>query len=60
MIAEGLGARGIRIDMDNPLTQEMIDDIIETGRPTVLDVWIDDQAVPPIHSRIATVDKHFG
>lgn len=60
MVAEGLGARGIRVDMENPLTQEMIDDIIETGRPTVLDVWIDDQVVPPIHSRIATVDKHFG
>ena len=59
-VAEGLGARGIRIDMDNPLTQELVDDIIETGRPTVLDVWIDDEVVPPIHSRIATVDKHFG
>ncbi len=59
-IAEGLGARGIKIDTDTPLTQELIDDIIASGRPTVLDVWIDDQVVPPIHSRIATVDKHFG
>nr|MBF0221849.1 thiamine pyrophosphate-binding protein [Desulfobulbaceae bacterium] len=59
-VAEGLGARGIRIDMDNPLSQELIDDIIACGRPTVLDVWIDDLVVPPIHSRIATVDKHFG
>jgi len=59
-VAEGLGARGIRIDMDTPLNQELVDEIIADGRPTVLDVWIDDQVVPPIHSRIATVDKHFG
>ncbi len=59
-IAEGLGARGIKIDADNPLTQEMVDEIIESGRPTVLDVWIDDEVVPPIHSRIKTVDEHFG
>jgi len=25
----------------------------------VLDVWIDDQVVPPIHSRIETVAKHY-
>ncbi|MBU1640036.1 MAG: thiamine pyrophosphate-binding protein [Proteobacteria bacterium] len=60
MVAEGLGARGIRIDTDNPLSRELMNDIIAEGRPTVLDVWIDDQIVPPIHSRIATVDKHFG
>lgn len=60
MVAEGLGARGIRIDKDNPITKELINDILSTGRPTVLDVWIDDEIVPPIHSRIATVDTHFG
>ena len=59
-VAEGLGARGIRIDNDNPLTQELITDVIDMARPTVLDVWIDDEVVPPIHSRIATVDRHFG
>lgn len=60
MVAEGLGARGIHIDKNNPITPELAQDILESGRPTVLDVWIDDEIVPPIHSRIATVDKHFG
>lgn len=59
-VAEGLGARGIRVDMDNPLSRELVNEVLESGRPTVLDVWIDDQIVPPIHSRIETVDKHFG
>lgn len=59
-VAEGLGAKGIKIDKDNPLTQELVNEIMTSGMPTVLDVWIDDQIVPPIHSRIATVDKHFG
>ncbi len=59
-IAEGLGARGVRLDGTNPLTPELAADILAEGRPTVLDVWIDDEVVPPIHSRIATVDKHFG
>jgi len=59
-IAEGMGARGVRLDGANPLTPELAGDILAEGRPTVLDVWIDDEVVPPIHSRIATVDKHFG
>ncbi|OKY74029.1 MAG: hypothetical protein BM485_15535 [Desulfobulbaceae bacterium DB1] len=60
MVAEGLGARGIRLDAENPITPELARDIIESGRPTVVDVWIDEEVVPPIHSRISTVDKHFG
>ena len=59
MVAEGLGARGIRLDKDNPLTPELAQEIILSKQPTVLDVWIDHEVVPPIHSRIATVDKHF-
>lgn len=59
-IAEGLGAIGIRVDKENPITPELAQMVINAGRPTVLDVWIDDEIVPPIHSRIATVDKHFG
>ncbi|MBU0730701.1 MAG: thiamine pyrophosphate-binding protein [Proteobacteria bacterium] len=59
-IAEGLGARGIRIDTPGQINQDLVMDIMAEGRPTVLDVWIDDQAVPPIHSRIETVNKHFG
>jgi len=59
-VAEGLGARGITIKEPGGITSELLEDILGSGRPTVLDVWIDQEAVPPIHSRIATVDKHFG
>ncbi len=58
-IAEGLGARGIRLDASTPISRDLIKEIIETGRPTVIDVLIDETAVPPIHNRIRTVDKHF-
>ena len=58
-IAEGLGARGIRLGKGQRLTRTLVDDILAAGQPTVLDVWIDEEAVPPIHSRIKTVDKHF-
>lgn len=58
-VAEGLGARGIRLGKGERLTQALVDDILAAGQPTVLDVWIDEEAVPPIHSRIKTVDKHF-
>ncbi|WPD21006.1 MAG: thiamine pyrophosphate-binding protein [Candidatus Electrothrix scaldis] len=58
-IAEGLGARGIRLDATTPVSEVLVTDILESGVPTVLDVWIDDQAVPPIHSRITTMDNHF-
>ncbi len=58
-IAEGLGARGIRLDGSTPISSNLMEDIFTVGRPTVLDVLIDEEAVPPIHSRIRTVDKHF-
>ncbi len=58
-VAEGLGARGIRIDRPGMLTPELMAEVMASGRPTVLDVWIDDQVVPPIHSRIETVAKHY-
>ncbi len=58
-IAEGLGARGIKIDQPGAITQKLAQEILDSRCPTVLDVWIDEEAVPPIHSRIETVDKHF-
>ena len=58
-VANGLGARGIRIDRPGGITPELIAEILADGRPTVLDVWIDAEAVPPIHSRIETVDKMY-
>lgn len=58
-IAEGLGARGIHLDGRDPLTASLVEDILTARIPTVLDVWIDDQVVPPIHSRIKTMDTRF-
>jgi acetolactate synthase I/II/III large subunit len=58
-IAEGLGARGIKIDRPEQFTAELVRDILAIGRPTVVDVRIDAEVVPPIHSRIKTMDKHF-
>jgi len=58
-VAEGLGARGIRLGRGDRITPELARELLAEGRPTVLDVWIDEEKVPPIHSRIETVDKHF-
>ena len=58
-VAEGLGAKGITIKHPGEITPNLADEILQAGRPTVVDVWIDEEAVPPIHSRIETVDKHF-
>ncbi len=63
-MAEGMGARGITIKGPKRITRQMMNGILakgqSTGIPTVIDVHIDEKAVPPIHSRIETVDKHFG
>ena len=58
-LAEGLGARGIRITRPGEINKELMDDIIASGRPTVLDVIIDEEDVPPIHSRIASLEKLY-
>lgn len=58
-MAQGLGARGIKIDTPEQFTQEMVEGILAEKRPTVIDIRIDDEAVPPIHSRIKTMDKRF-
>lgn len=56
-VAEGLGARGIRVERPDEITKDFMDDVFRVGRPTVIDVLIDQEAVPPIHARIKTVDK---
>lgn len=58
-VAEGYGAKGIRLDKPNTLTKQLVDEVVASGRPTVIDVIIDEEEVPPIHSRIETVDKYF-
>ncbi len=57
-LAEGYGARGIRIKKPEEMTPELARDILESGRPTVLDVWIDEEEAPPIVSRIGSIDEH--
>jgi acetolactate synthase-1/2/3 large subunit len=54
-LAEGYGARGIRITKPGEINRKMMAEIISSGVPTVLDVYIDPENVPPIHSRIATL-----
>lgn len=60
-VAQGLGARGIRVEEDGLITRKWIEDmeILTSGRPTVIDVMIDEKVVPPIGSRIETVIRHF-
>jgi acetolactate synthase-1/2/3 large subunit len=56
-VAEGLGARGIRVEKSGEITPEFMEDVLQAGRPTVIDVLIDREAVPPIHARIKTVEE---
>jgi acetolactate synthase-1/2/3 large subunit len=58
-LAEGYGARGIRITKPGEINREMMAEIIAAGVPTVLDVIIDPEVVPPIHSRIASLEKLY-
>jgi acetolactate synthase-1/2/3 large subunit len=60
-IAEGLGARGISVDNDGEITRDWVSEmkILESNQPTLIDVRIDEEAIPPIGSRIETVIRHF-
>jgi len=56
-LAEGYGARGIKITKPGEINRRMMAEIISSGVPTVLDVYIDPEDVPPIHSRIAALSN---
>ncbi len=58
-IAEGLGARGIRIREPGQINRQMIQDILESGQPTVLDVEIDTEEIAPFGSRVATLVNFY-
>lgn len=58
-LAEGLGARGIRITKPGEINRELMDEIILSGVPTVLDVMVDPEEVPPIHARITSLEKIY-
>lgn len=48
-IAEGLGAQGYRIERPGEIG-EILKEALESEKPTVIDVRIDDKEVPPIES----------
>lgn len=56
-VAEGLGARGIRVNKPGMITPAFMQEVLDAGTPTVIDVLIDKEAVPPIHARIKTVEE---
>jgi acetolactate synthase-1/2/3 large subunit len=58
-IAEGLGAVGRRIVSPGEIGPALAE-ALASGRPTVLDVWIDADEVPPILSRVRSVTKFVG
>lgn len=58
-MAEALGAQGIRITKPGEINKKLIDKIIASGRPTVIDVIIDQEEAPPINSRISSIESTY-
>ena len=50
-------AIGIRIEEPGGLTPDLIQEVLESKQPTVIDVLVDSEVVPPILSRIKTIDN---
>jgi acetolactate synthase-1/2/3 large subunit len=59
-VAEGLGAQAFRIREPGQINRDLIGRIIESGRPTLLDVEIDPNEIAPFGSRIATLSDALG
>ncbi|MFA6003532.1 MAG: thiamine pyrophosphate-binding protein [Elusimicrobiota bacterium] len=57
-IAEGLGAQGVSVDAPGELTAALRA-ALASGKPTVIDVRIDPDEVPPIHSRVRALERFF-
>ena len=58
-VAEGLGAQAFRIREPGEINRELIGRIIESKRPTVLDVEIDPDEVAPFGGRVETLTDYF-
>ena len=56
-MATALGAQGIKVTKPGGINKKMIDRIIASGKPTVIDVHIDAEEIPPIQSRVATLEN---
>ena len=59
-VAEGLGAQAFRIREPGEINRELIGRILQSGRPTVLDVEIDPDEVAPFGGRLETLGSYFG
>jgi acetolactate synthase-1/2/3 large subunit len=59
-VAEGLGAQAFRIREPGQINRDLMQKILASGRPTVLDVEIDPDEVAPFGSRVETLDDYFG
>ena len=59
-VAEGLGAQAFRIREPGQINRELIQTILQSGRPTVLDVEIDPDEVAPFGGRVETLGNYFG
>ncbi len=59
-VAEGLGAQAYRIREPGQINRELIQKILASGRPTVLDVEIDPDEVAPFGGRLETLGEYFG
>jgi len=57
-IAEAVGALAFRVDRPGE-TEKAIQAALASGRPTVIDVRTDPEAVPPTGMRLATLEKFF-
>ncbi len=58
-MAASLGAQGIKVTKPGEINKKMIDSVIASGKPTVIDVPIDAEEVPPIQSRIASLEHSY-
>ncbi len=59
-VAEGLGAQAYRIREPGQINRDLIQRILNSGRPTVLDVEIDPDEVAPFGGRLETLGDYFG
>jgi acetolactate synthase-1/2/3 large subunit len=58
-VAEGLGAQSFHVREPGHINREFMNKIIESGRPTVLDVEIDPDEVAPFGARLETLTDYF-
>jgi thiamine pyrophosphate-dependent acetolactate synthase large subunit-like protein len=58
-VAEGLGAQAFHIREPGEINREFMSKILDSGRPTVLDVEIDQDEVAPFGGRLETLKDYF-